>query len=120
MADQVLAHITNTPFSLIEYCNKHNIITEAYSPVAHGEALKNPLILNMSEKYGVSPAQLCIKYVLQLGMAALPKTASAEHMRENAQMDFVISDDDMNVLKTAEHIKDYGDSSFWPVFGGKL
>ena len=53
-------------------------------------------------------------------MAALPKTKSAEHMRENAQLDFDISDDDMSLLKNAEHIRDYGDSSFFPVFGGTL
>ena len=119
-ANQILAHISNTPLGLIDYCKKENILTEAYSPVAHGEALKNPLIAKIAAKYGVSAAQLCIKYCLQLGMAALPKTKSAEHMRENAQLDFDISDDDMSLLKNAEHIRDYGDSSFFPVFGGKL
>ena len=120
MVNQLLAHISNTPLELIEYCNQQNILVEAYSPIAHGEALKNPEIIRIAEKYGVSVAQLCLKYDLQLGMIVLPKTESPQHMRENAQLDFEISAQDMELLKNIEHIKDYGDSSFFPVYGGKL
>lgn len=120
MANQVLAHITNTPFELIDYCEKQNILVEAYSPVAHGEALKNPEIIRMAKKYEVSPARLCIKYDIQLGLVVLPKTGNPSHMKENADMDFVISDEDMKVLKNLEHIRDYGASSFFPVYGGKM
>ena len=120
MVNQLLAHITNTPFSLIDYCKGQDILVEAYSPIAHGEALKNPAITNMAKKYGATAAQLCIKYVLQLGLVALPKTASPAHMKENAELGFTISEEDMDVLKGLEHIKDYGDSSFFPVFGGKM
>lgn len=67
-----------------------------------------------------SVAQLCIRYDLQLDMIVLPKTANPEHMKNNASVDFVISDEDMEMLKKVERIKDYGDSSFFPVFGGKL
>ena len=120
MVNQLLAHITNTPFELIDYCMKQGIQVEAYSPVAHGEALKNPEILKMAQKYGVSPARLCIKYDMQLGLIVLPKTTDAGHMRENADMSFEISQSDMEILKNLEHIKDYGESSFFPVYGGKL
>lgn len=120
MVNQLLAHITNTPFSLIDYCKGQDILVEAYSPIAHGEALKNPAITDMAKKYGATAAQLCIKYVLQLDLVALPKTASPAHMKENAELGFTISEEDMDVLKGLEHIKDYGDSSFFPVFGGKM
>ena len=93
---------------------------EAYSPVAHGEALKNEQIAKMAEKYGVSVPQICIRYDIQLGMIVLPKTANPEHMKSNADVDFVISDEDMEILKNVEHIKDYGEHGFFPVFGGKL
>ena len=120
MVNQILAHISNTPLSLIEYCQKNGIVVEAYSPVAHGEAMKNPAIAAMAEKYGVSVPQLCIKYDLQLDMVVLPKTENPEHMKSNAQLDFTISDEDMELLKNTEHIKDYGDYGLFPVFGGKL
>lgn len=120
MVNQVLAHVTNTPFELIAYCREQGIHVEAYSPVAHGEALKNAKIAEMAEKYGVSTAQLCIKYDVQLGLTVLPKTANPDHMRNNAQLDFVISEEDMDILKSMDRIKDYGESSFFPVYGGKM
>lgn len=120
MVNQVLCHISNTPLELIDYCQKKGIVMEAYSPVAHGEALKNPQIAEMAEKYGVTIPQLCVRYDMQLGMVVLPKTANPEHMKENAAVDFVIADEDMEILKKVDRIKDYGEHSFFPVFGGKL
>ena len=119
MVNQVLCHISNTPLELIQYCQNKGIVVEAYSPVAHGEALKNEKIAAMAEKYGVSVPQLCIRYDLQLGMIVLPKTANPEHMKANAAVDFVISDQDMEILKNMEKIKDYGEHSSFAVFGGK-
>lgn len=118
--NQILAHISNTPLNLIDYCKSKNILVEAYSPIAHGEALKNHSIKEMADRYNVSIARLCIKYDLQLGMVVLPKTANPDHMKSNADLDFVISDEDMEKLKNIEHIKDYGEHSRFPVFGGKL
>ena len=120
MVNQVLCHISNTPMDLIKYCQDKGIVMEAYSPVAHGEALKNEKIADMAKKYGVSVPQLCIRYDIQLGMIVLPKTANPDHMKSNAEVEFVISDKDMEVLKNVEHIKDYGEHGFFPVFGGKM
>lgn len=118
MVNQLLIHIGNTPAELIAYCKEQDIVVEAYSPIAHGEALKNKTIVAMAQKYGVSVPQLCIKYVLNLGTVALPKTANVEHMQNNASLDFEISDEDMETLKTLK-FKDYGEYSFFPVFSGK-
>ena len=118
--NQILAHISNTPLKLIDYCKNKDILVEAYSPIAHGEALKNKSIKEMADKYNVSIAQLCIKYDLQLEMVVLPKTSNPEHMKSNADLDFTISDKDMEMLKNIEPIKDYGESGIFPVFGGKL
>lgn len=120
MVNQVLCHISNTPLGLIDYCQSKGIVMEAYSPVAHGEALKNPKIAEMAAKYGVTIPQLCIRYDLQLGMITLPKTANPEHMKSNADVDFEISSEDMEALKHVERIHDYGDAGIFPVYGGKL
>lgn len=120
MVNQVLCHISNTPYELIKYCQNKGMVMEAYSPIAHGEAMKNEAIARMSEKYGVSIPQLCIRYDIQLGMIVLPKTANPEHMRNNADVEFTISDEDMEILKNFEQIKSYGEHGFFPVFGGKL
>lgn len=118
MVNQLLIHIGNTPAELIAYCKEQDIVVEAYSPIAHGEALKNEAIVAMAQKYGVSVPQLCIKYVLNLGTVALPKTANVEHMQNNTNLNFEISDEDMKILKTL-NFKDYGEYSFFPVFSGK-
>ncbi len=120
MVNQVLCHIANSPLTLIDYCQKKGMVMEAYSPVAHGEAMKNKAIADMAAKYGVTIPQLCIRFDIQLGMVVLPKTTNPEHMKANAAVDFVIADEDMEVLKHLEKIKDYGEHSFFPVFGGKL
>lgn len=119
MVNQILLHISNTDQELLNFCKEQHIQVEAYSPIAHGEALKNPVIAQMAKKYGVSAAQLCIRYVLQLGTVALPKTADPQHMAENAAVDFVLTPEDMAALMQMEHITDYGEFSFFPVFSGK-
>jgi diketogulonate reductase-like aldo/keto reductase len=115
--NQLLVHAGNTPADLLAYCESKGVLVEAYSPIAHGEILKNADVAAMAENYGVSVPQLCIRYTLQLGTVSLPKTASPEHMRSNAEVDFVISDADMDALRNL-HARDYGDSSVFPVYSG--
>jgi len=118
MVNQILAHVSNTPFDLINYTQSKGILVEAYSPVAHGAILNNRDLATMAQRYDVTIAQLCIRYCIQLGMLPLPKSANPEHMRSNAVVDFEISDADMEVLKAAAPIKDYGEASMFPVYGG--
>lgn len=116
--NQVLAHIGNTPADLIAHCQSKGILVEAYSPIAHGKMLENRDVAAVAEKYGVSVPQLCIRYTLQLGAVSLPKTANPDHMRTNADVDFVISDDDMSTLRGLEQ-SDYGEFAAFPVYSGK-
>lgn len=120
MVNQILAHISNTPKELIEYCKENDILVEAYSPIGHGELMKNGEVTKMAEKYGVSVPQLAIRYTLQLGLLPLPKTAKPAHMKNNADVDFEISAADMETLQNMEQIEDYGDASIFPVYGGKM
>ena len=117
--NQILAHIGNMPFELIDYTKKQSVLVEAYSPIAHGEILSNESIAKIAAKYGATVPQLCIRYCLQLGLLPLPKTANVEHMKSNARVGFTIYDDDMAVLG-ALSVRDYGPSAIFPVFGGKL
>ncbi|CAM4251045.1 aldo/keto reductase [Paenibacillus typhae] len=119
MVNQILAHVSNTPFQLIEFCQNNDILVEAYSPIAHGAILDHPEVKEIAGKYGVSVAQLSLRYDIQLGLVVIPKTANPEHMRINAELDFVISDTDMETLKNVETIQHYGEHNFFPVFGEK-
>lgn len=117
--NQVLAHVTNVPEALIAHCRERGVTVEAYYPIAHGEVLHRPELVEMASRYGVTVPQLCLRFDLQLGLVVLPKTANPEHMRSNAELDFVISEADMAALSGLSPIEDYGDSSFFPVFSGK-
>ncbi len=119
MVNQILTHISNTPLELIDYCKKNNILVEAYSPIAHGAANKSSKIAYIANKYGVTVAQLCIKYTLQLELVTLPKTSNTEHMKTNSELDFIISDEDMELLKSLKGAIDYGSDKVFPVFSGK-
>ena len=118
--NQILTHISNTPLKLIEYCQSKNVLVEAYSPVAHGEILKNAQLAAIAATYHVSIPQLCIRYCLQLGTLPLPKTANPAHTEENIRVDFVISNEDMAQLKAFDKIQNYGNASVFPVYGGKM
>ena len=119
MVNQVLCHISNTPKELLSYCEKESILVESYSPIAHGKVLKNKEIAALAKKYNVTVAQLCIRYDLQLGTVALPKTGNPAHMKENAEVNFTISDADMEALNNIAPIKGYGLMKIMPVFSGK-
>lgn len=98
--NQIPVFIGNTNVELISYCLKNDIAVEAYSPIAHGRLLNNQEVNLIAKKYNCSIAQLCIAYTLQLGLISLPKTLNKDHMKENLQINFTISQDDMDYLKT--------------------
>lgn len=120
MVNQVLAHVSNTPFELIEFCQQNGIVVEAYSPIAHGAILNHDQVQEAAKIYNVSVPQLCLRYAIQLGLVVVPKTANPDHMKSNAELDFVISDEDMETLKHVTPLASYGEHSFFPVFGGKM
>ena len=98
MVNQISCFIGRFPKETIEFCKENDIVVEAYSPMATGALLKDVEIGKMAAKYGVKISQLCIKYVLQLGLVALPKTTHKKYMEENAALDFEISRQDMEKL----------------------
>jgi len=116
MVNQVLAHIKNTPFELIDFCKKNGIIVEAYSPFGHGEILNDKDILKIAEKYQTTAAKICLAYCLQLGLIPLPKSNNKLRIKENLKIDFKISDEDMEFLKKLSKIDSYGENSKFPVF----
>lgn len=117
--NQVQIHIGDTPMDIIKYSQANDIAVEAFSPVAHGAAMNDDRIKQMAAKYKVSVPQLCIRYDWQLNVIVLPKSANPDHMKANAEIDFKISDADMQTLAAINGME-YGDASVFPVFGGKL
>ncbi len=105
MVNQIRVHIGHTPLELIAFCQKEGIVVEAYSPIARGRENHNEAIKKIADQYKVSVPQLFIKYTLQLGLVTLPKTSNPSHMEENLNIDFVITNEDMDKLKAIDFDK---------------
>lgn len=96
--NQILIHVGRVPKEVINYCQNNIILVEAYSPLGVGKLLKNEKIIEMAKKNNVSPAQLCIKYVDELGTIPLPRSRSKKHMENNFHFDFELSKEDKEIL----------------------
>lgn len=98
VVNQIRVHIGHVPTELIEFCRQNGIRVEAYSPNATGRLAGVPEVCAMAAKYGVSVPQLANRFCLQLNLVTLPKSTHAEYIRQNMELDFEISPEDMEVL----------------------
>ena len=86
---------------VVDLCQVNNIVLEAYSPLTKGLRLGDPRLVQLAAKYNKTPAQILIRWVVQQGMVAIPKSTRPERIAENAQIfDFEISESDMGYLET--------------------
>ncbi len=88
---------------LLAFCQAKGIVIEAYSPLTHGERLKDPRLVAIAKKYSSSKtkstAQILIRWALQHGLVVIPKSSNRRRILENADVfDFEISEDDMRLL----------------------
>ncbi len=100
MVNQFVGQPKHAFFDLIDFCKSNGVVCESYSPIGHGDLLRDAEIVALADKYRVSTARFCIKYVLQLGTVALPKAVSVNHLKDNLDLNFEISEEDMNFLKS--------------------
>lgn len=97
--NQVEFHPKHAQPELLEFCKKHNIQLEAWSPLIAGEAFKIPLLKKLASKYGKSPAQIVLRWDLQKGVVTIPKSGNPERIAANAQIfDFELEKADMDKL----------------------
>jgi 2,5-diketo-D-gluconate reductase B len=68
---------------LLDFCKKNDVVVTAYSPLARGAVLDDPVISGIAERHGKSTAQVSLRWLLQHGMTAIPKSSSEKHLREN-------------------------------------
>jgi 2,5-diketo-D-gluconate reductase A len=80
---------------------EHGIVTEAYSPLGHGgDLLRDPALASLAEKYGRTPAQVVLRWHLQLGNVVIPKSATPARIVENFNVfGFELSDEDMEAIR---------------------
>ena len=98
MVNQVHFNPSVKPLELLKFCQDNDIAFEAYSPLAHGNAKDDLKVINLSKKYNVTFAQICLKYVLSHGAIAIPKSLNIDHMRSNLELDFDLDKKDISLL----------------------
>nr|XP_028588491.1 uncharacterized protein LOC114598699 isoform X2 [Podarcis muralis] len=97
--NQVEYHPFHRPQELVDYCQSRNIVFEGYCPLAKGEALSHPDVIQLAKKYGRTPAQICIRWSIQNGIVTIPKSTKPERVLENCQVfDFSLAEDDVAIL----------------------
>jgi len=84
---------------LLEFCTAHGIALVAYCPLARAQKLDDARLKKIAAKHGKTAAQVMIRWILQHGVAAIPKSSRPERIRENARVfDFALGNDDMAQL----------------------
>lgn len=97
-ANQIRWFIGYTEDDITSFSKDHGVLVEAYSPLATGRLLENEELKKIAEKYGKTVAQISIRYCLQHDTLPLPKSTHAEFIKQNTEVDFEISAEDMNAL----------------------
>lgn len=86
---------------LLDFCKRHKIHLEAYSPLTRGRKFGDPTVISMAEKYSRTAAQILLRWAVQHGVTVIPKSVRFNRIMENADIfDFEISENDMAVLDT--------------------
>jgi diketogulonate reductase-like aldo/keto reductase len=91
--------------NLREYCQRMGILVTAYCPLGRGiiNLLDDPVIADLAAKYGKSPAQVLLRWNMDLGVSAIPKTVTPSRLRENINIfDFKLSPEDIEALNSLE------------------
>lgn len=98
MVNQICFHIGHTQNEIRAFCEKYNIIITAYSPLASGNIINDGYIKKIADKYHATIPQICIRYAMQKGTIVIPKSTKEERIISNANVEFVISEEDMKYL----------------------
>lgn len=94
--NQIELHPLLQQAELRAYAGPHGIVTESWSPLAHGELLAHPVLQAIAGKHGKSIAQVILRWHVQLGLVVFPKSVTPARIAENAAIfDFALDDDDM-------------------------
>lgn len=97
--NQIELHPALQQAGLRDFHARHGIVTEAWSPLAQGAVLKDPVIVEIAERHGKTPAQAVLRWHIQLGNVVIPKSVTPARIKENIDVfDFSLADGDMEAI----------------------
>ena len=101
MVNQVEIHPQSSKSDMLRYCEANNIQLVAWSPIMRGKLFSNELMLDLSEKYKKTIAQIILRWHIQRGVIPIPKSSNEGRVKENLSVfDFEISSDDINIINS--------------------
>lgn len=101
VVNQIEFHPGYTQPETVAYCKTHTILVQAWSPLGRGRVLENPVVTSLAGKYGVTAAQICLRYALQKDIMPLPKASSLARMQQNLDVfHFTLSQGELDRLDT--------------------
>ena len=96
VCNQVEYHPYLEQTKIREACARHGIAMVAYSPIAKGKIRNDPTLTRIGHAHGKSPAQICLRWLVQQNVVAIPRTSKIERLSENLDVfDFELSEQDM-------------------------
>lgn len=105
MVNQLEIHPGYPQFAAVNFCFKQNIAVQAWSPLGRGGLTHHPLLIELGEKYSVSPALIALRWSLQHGFIPVVKALDAEHMKSNLDaFGLTLEDEDMTRLDTMQQV----------------
>jgi 2,5-diketo-D-gluconate reductase B len=116
--DQVEYHPYLDQTKVLDACVRHGMAVIAYSPVAKGRIKNDQRLAQIGQAYGKSAAQVCLRWLVQQNVAAIPRTSKIERLSENiAIFDFTLSDGEMRQIfamaSPKGRLTDYGFAPKW-------
>ncbi|XP_043266028.1 aldo-keto reductase family 1 member B1-like [Colletes gigas] len=119
--NQIEVNVNVNQKELIEFCTKHNITVTGFSPLGQPgnrsgipTSLDHPKIVELSKKYNKTTAQITLRYLLQRGIAIIPKTVTASRLKENIDIfDFSLTPEEVEVVSTigtGQRVSRFGDA----------
>ncbi len=122
LCNQVEYHPYLDQSAILEQARKHDLFVTAYSPLAQGKAVHDPVLRQIGEPYGKSPGQVALRWLLdQERVAAIPRTSTPEHCQSNFEIfDFELSAEDRQKISRLERGERLIDPSFAPDWEAKV
>jgi diketogulonate reductase-like aldo/keto reductase len=118
VCDQVEYHPYLDQTKVREACAQHGMALVAYSPVAKGRIKNDQALARLGAKYGKTAAQICLRWLVQQNVAAIPRTSKIERLSENIEIfDFELSEEEMGQISQMGSAKgrltDFGFAPKW-------
>jgi 2,5-diketo-D-gluconate reductase B len=102
--NQIEVHPFVDQTKIVSACRRHGLVVVAYSPIARGQATRDPVLIEVGKAHGKTPVQVCLRWMGQQDIVVIPRTARMERLESNAAIfDFTLTDDEMERIGRLAH-----------------